>query len=696
MATQAQLAVSAYIGVSCYDHRGASDQVVEDVELDSLWDDREYFLYNCSVNCLFKLTRDLKQYWISDKFSDISKIEEAAAYAIELFKLHHDNVITPISINRAYSCAFMQTLRVIMAMNVAGTRIQIEDGRLRGAIKDLNRIMRIIHGLHNILQSAYEVHTAWQGKDSSISSKLLELQRYTPINENKAGAKGLLIRHLCQRLAARRLRRCGSDVYEEIIVNGHHTHAWRRLCTIKEFIYKNCRREQDMEAWAHLQSQNNMELQLEKYFIDSNDIEFPELKRDRHIFSFRNGIYIGYQRPPTTPAKEEDRDPDVRYLDEGEPDLQPRSTFYYYTEIEDPESSLTLSDDVVAINYFDVDMPEDTLNACDPRFIPTPKFDQIFKDQDVPDDALMWVQILVGRLFYDLRELDDWEVLLFIKGVAGSGKSTLGRIIRRIYPAECVGHLSSNVQRKFALEGVWDKLIWICYEMKENWSDNIDQADLQSIISGGEEVVVNRKFQRPMHMVWTAPGLAIGNETGGWVDAKGSVTRRVVPVEFNNKIRNVDTRLFKSLGKEIPNIIVKCNRCYQVAVEAYVSEGVDIWEAMLETTKYFQDAQAKLRRETNSFADFLENHEKLERGDDKWIPYSELTQLYRDYCKQYNARAQKLTGDNFSTLCKEERLRYEEDQDVWIPYRNKSTSKIVHGIGYKTGQEPGALQTQSV
>jgi hypothetical protein len=672
MALQTNAPAPAYFGSACYDQQGARQPLVDRVDLDSLWDDRQTFLYNCNVGCLYRLLDELKAYWLADDFVELVRPEQAAEQALSLFKLDV-NTLTPLTINKAYSCATMQLLRVVMGLNVAGSRMQVEEKRIKESTRDINRIMRVIKGMHELLQSTYEITCSWRGTDNTISSKLIELHRYTPIDESKAGTKGLLIRHITQRLAARRLRRCGSDVFEEIIVNGHHTHAWRRLCSIKEFIYQNCQRHMDIEAWTWLHGQRNMELDVEKYLVEAEDIEFPELKRDRHIFSFRNGIYLAYRRNPE--------------LEDGEPDHDPRCDFLFYHELEDPQNAATLDDSVVAINYFDVDMPMETIEG-EPSQIPTPNFDLIFTYQDIPPEALAWIYVLVGRLFYDLRELDDWEVLLFIKGVAGSGKSTLGRVIRRIYPASCVGYLSSNVQKKFALEGIFDKLIWICYEMRENWADNIDQADLQSMISGGEEVVVNCKFKRPLHMVWTAPGLAIGNQSGGWQDSMGCITRRVVPVEFNKKVTNVDTRLFNALHKELPNIIVKCNGYYQEAVERYATEGMDIWEAMSEGTSYFKDNQAKLRRETNSFADFLENCDRLQRDADKFMPYSELTALYRNYCKQYSTRPQRLTGANFTSICREESLQYSENDECYVRWLGRTCSKMVYGIGYKEGLEP--------
>lgn len=87
---------------------------------------------------------------------------------------------------------------------------------------------------------------------------------------------------------------------------------------------------------------------------------------------------------------------------------------------------------------------------------------------------------------------------------------------------------------------------------------------------------------------------------------------------------------------------------------------------------------------------FIKTCPLLERRKDGWIPYSELALLYRTYCnKNHIQPLKKLSGDNFVQLCKGEGLIFSEDEDFWIPYRNKSTNKVVHGIRFKDGREPG-------
>jgi hypothetical protein len=84
-------------------------------------------------------------------------------------------------------------------------------------------------------------------------------------------------------------------------------------------------------------------------------------------------------------------------------------------------------------------------------------------------DVSRWMYVLIGRLIYEVGELDGWQVLPFLKGAASSGKSTiLTRVCRGLYEAADVGTLSNNIERKFGLSALADKLIFIGPEIKSD------------------------------------------------------------------------------------------------------------------------------------------------------------------------------------------------------------------------------------
>ena len=71
----------------------------------------------------------------------------------------------------------------------------------------------------------------------------------------------------------------------------------------------------------------------------------------------------------------------------------------------------------------------------------------------------------------------------YLKGAASSGKSTLlTRVCRSLYEPADVGVLSNNVERKFGLSALYDKLIFIGPEIKSDIA--LEQAEFQSMVSG--------------------------------------------------------------------------------------------------------------------------------------------------------------------------------------------------------------------
>ena len=60
-------------------------------------------------------------------------------------------------------------------------------------------------------------------------------------------------------------------------------------------------------------------------------------------------------------------------------------------------------------------------------------------------------------------------MLPFLKGAASSGKSTiLTRVCRGLYEPADVGTLSNNIERKFGLSALHDKLLFIGPEIKSD------------------------------------------------------------------------------------------------------------------------------------------------------------------------------------------------------------------------------------
>jgi hypothetical protein len=180
----------------------------------------------------------------------------------------------------------------------------------------------------------------------------------------------------------------------------------------------------------------------------------------------------------------------------------------------------------------------------------TPRFDQILLTQHMDLATCSLIYALFGRMMYEVGEKDGWQVVMFIIGKAGSGKSLITRLARHLYPAHLVANLSNNCEVKFGLSGVANKFMWLCPEVKKNFC--LDQAEFQQMVSG-EELVLNVKHQTPRTLRWTAPGMLCGNEVFAFEDSQESLFRRIAAVYFDHMVekRCIKTNLFEEIVGEV-------------------------------------------------------------------------------------------------------------------------------------------------
>jgi hypothetical protein len=72
-----------------------------------------------------------------------------------------------------------------------------------------------------------------------------------------------------------------------------NTRAWRIVKEIKDFVYDVTQKEDEPEMWKNLTSRGNLVSDVVKHLTNCKDFQFPEIKKDRHVWSFQNGLLIG-------------------------------------------------------------------------------------------------------------------------------------------------------------------------------------------------------------------------------------------------------------------------------------------------------------------------------------------------------------------------------------------------------------------
>jgi hypothetical protein len=148
-------------------------------------------------------------------------------------------------------------------------------------------------------------------------------------------------------------------VHAIVLGKAYDTHAYEPVCSVEEFVtrHRGCK-----DRWT------------ESCILS----EGASLNKDRHVFAFRNGVYVAS-----------------------------RDKFYPF------KATVHIPASLVAAKYFDVEMLVPQAGTqC--QNIPTPHLDQVL--QGLPNRAQRWLRMLIGRLIYDVGELDNWSVIPLLLG----------------------------------------------------------------------------------------------------------------------------------------------------------------------------------------------------------------------------------------------------------------------------------------
>ncbi len=510
------------------------------------------------------------------------------------------------------------------------------------SLRRIVKVLEMIYYAKRVVLSAFQaklaVHALHCGEgtldlatdlDTRLGSWALRF-RYI----DKTNALQNLLLYVLDGAMEKRYRKSNGWLYEPIYLDGQSMHAWRAVCEIKDFVYSLLHKETCWEQWcnATASGMKNVSAAIE-YLHNCRDFQLPELIKKQGVYSFRNGVY-----------------------------LCETDTFHEFATATTP-----LSDDVVACKFFDT--PFDPCPHLDDwRRIPTPHLQSILEYQGFDAEVAQWAYVLLGRLLYPLNHLDSWQVIPFFKGRASSGKSTIVlKVAKAFYEPMDVGVLSNNIERKFGLSAFYDKKIFVAPEVKGDLA--CEQAEFQSVVSG-EDLQVNVKHKKAFATTWQVPGVLAGNEVPQWADNSGSVQRRIILFDFKRAVVNGDMKLGEKLEREMPYILLKCNRAYLEQVRQHAA--VNIWTILPE---YFRKTRDQLAQAVSSVEAFLAS-ESVIMGADLYCPMEDFRNALKAFEMANNFKSKQFSNDFFNGAFDKYGLRVERGKKMYRGH-NKTRDYLV-------------------
>ena len=207
----------------------------------------------------------------------------------------------------------------------------------------------------------------------------------------------------------------------------------------------------------------------------------------------------------------------------------------------------------------------------------TLSLDPIFHQQEFSPFVAMIFLAQLGRLLHPIGSKggDRWQLCAQLWGAAGSGKSTVVKMIREWFKSEDIAEVQSKQQEIFGTHVfAGDKKVWLCSEVQGDW--DMTPSTLYQIISG-ETIQTTKKNKDSVTTHIRCNGLIAGNDPVKLCDANGAMFRRNHPFWFNNKPPGENTEFDNVLRQDRGAIMLKCGLMYAHVRRRVERRGAGYW-----------------------------------------------------------------------------------------------------------------------
>ena len=430
------------------------------------------------------------------------------------------------------------------------------------------------------------------------------------------------------------LRHKGDTVYRQIIIGKHSTKAWvpakdlngNDVSDLEKLVTFIVKKAHNADVWHHYIRITSSSVQERLRYMD--EPEFKVVRTCRSIMSFSDGLYLVLS-----------------------------DTFVPYVDCD----KFKLPEDTAACVYHDMPFAPAyigrTLNEDEslpvgqpihPLFLPTPCLDTIMTTQNMSVQVQFWLMAFLGRCLYWSNFLESWQVVLFIKGQAGTGKSTLVNLISAMYSTKDISFISNDIQGVFGLETLKENTFcWLAPEVKSDFA--LDQAQFQSLVSQ-EIMSIARKNKVAWEGIIRAHGaMACNCLPTRWMDNAGSITRRIMCFNFSERVTKTKTDMLATMRtQELPFILRKISHCYRTA--AVQVGNMNIWEYDLPPE--IMEQHEALGADMNPLRQFLKEGKGLRFGRDDitnryyWTDQSKFLDIFKSWREKYGKSKFEVSDDS--------------------------------------------------
>jgi hypothetical protein len=271
-----------------------------------------------------------------------------------------------------------------------------------------------------------------------------------------------------------------------------------------------------------------------------------------------------------------------------------------------------------------------------------PEIDCVPQVQKWPAEEAKWWYAGGGRMLFPAGLKENWQVMWFHKGKAGTGKSTSLKFWMAFYPLHRIGMIANMTEKQFGLQALRRAWGWFAPDVNEFW--RMDQKTWNDLVDAGLVPVAVKREEAENHKL-RIHGAACSNSFLGYNELNGELLRRLVAHFYNvyprqNIKSNLDERMIKnSLCISLKKIVC----AYLDKTKQYgdrVLANPNLTETVLPSSMV--DNLKEICRHANPLLGFMHSHEVV-LNPDYFTEQHIVRKSFTDYFVRTNRGGNKKT-----------------------------------------------------
>ena len=171
--------------------------------------------------------------------------------------------------------------------------------RMIDRVQDAWRLTFSVFRIHDFSNNPNAVPVDPESDPSIFrNSTIKDIQELKPYQQ----AMLQLLKDLYDRQIKRYKENCCREIKTK---DGASTRAWEVFESIQDYVYSASKKEQLYELWKNMTMSPSTHGDLIRHLSKTKDMQFPEIKKHRQVWSFSNGIFIGKELVPEKSTDEE-------------------------------------------------------------------------------------------------------------------------------------------------------------------------------------------------------------------------------------------------------------------------------------------------------------------------------------------------------------------------------------------------------